>query len=38
MLLPILVLAAATVYFGLETSLSVGVTDFIAKMLLGGMR
>jgi multicomponent Na+:H+ antiporter subunit D len=38
MLLPILVLAAATIYFGLETSLSVGVTDFIAKMLLGGRR
>jgi multicomponent Na+:H+ antiporter subunit D len=38
MLLPIIVLAAATVYFGFETSLTAGVADFAASMLLGGTK
>jgi multicomponent Na+:H+ antiporter subunit D len=38
MLMPILVLAVAIVYFGFETSLTVGVTDYAANMLLERMR
>ena len=38
MLLPIVLLAAATIYFGFETRLSVGVADAAARMLLGGLR
>jgi multicomponent Na+:H+ antiporter subunit D len=38
MLLPIVVLAAATIYFGIDTEWSVGIADAVAKALLGGMR
>ncbi|MDP2618661.1 MAG: monovalent cation/H+ antiporter subunit D family protein [Hyphomicrobiales bacterium] len=38
MLIPIWVLTAATVYFGIETSLTVGVARRAAEMLLAGLR
>jgi multicomponent Na+:H+ antiporter subunit D len=38
MLLPVAVLAAATIYFGIDTEWSVGIADDVAKALLGGMR
>ncbi len=38
MLLPTLVLAAATIYFGLETSASAGIASSAAAMLLGGIK
>jgi multicomponent Na+:H+ antiporter subunit D len=38
MLLPLLVLAAATVYFGIDTEWSVGIAGAAAKALLGGLR
>lgn len=38
MLLPIWILAAATIYFGIETSLTVGVARRAAEMLLTGLR
>jgi multicomponent Na+:H+ antiporter subunit D len=38
MLVPLLVLAAATVYFGIDTEWSVGVAAAAAKSLLGGLR
>lgn len=38
MLLPLLVLTAATVYFGFDTRLSVGVADAAARALLGGLK
>ncbi|MBI3434296.1 MAG: monovalent cation/H+ antiporter subunit D family protein, partial [Proteobacteria bacterium] len=38
MLAPILALAAATIYFGLDTSLTVGVVDGAVKTLLGGLK
>jgi multicomponent Na+:H+ antiporter subunit D len=38
MLLPILVLAAATVYFGFDTELTANVAAKAAKMLLGSLK
>ncbi len=38
MLLPLLVLAAATIYLGLDTSFSVGVAGSVAEALLGGLK
>jgi multicomponent Na+:H+ antiporter subunit D len=38
MLLPIVVLAAATIYFGLDTEWTAGVASTAAKGLLGGLR
>lgn len=38
MLLPLLVLAVATVYFGIDTEWTVGVAAPVAKALLGGLR
>jgi multicomponent Na+:H+ antiporter subunit D len=38
MLLPILMLAAATVYFGFETQLTAGLANAIAAGLVGGLR
>jgi multicomponent Na+:H+ antiporter subunit D len=38
MLVPILVLAAATIYFGLETKASAGIAGEAAHALLGGLR
>jgi multicomponent Na+:H+ antiporter subunit D len=37
-LLPILILAAATVYFGLDTQLTAGIAGQAAQSLLGGIR
>ena len=38
MLLPVLALAAATVYFGFDTRLTAGVAGTAAQMLLGGLK
>jgi multicomponent Na+:H+ antiporter subunit D len=38
MLLPLLALGAATIYFGLDTRLTVGIAQQAADMLLGGRR
>ena len=38
MLLPLLVLAAATIYFGIDTEWTVGIAEPAAKALLGGLR
>jgi multicomponent Na+:H+ antiporter subunit D len=38
MLLPILVLAAATIWFGIDTRLTAGVAGKAAAMLLGGLK
>jgi multicomponent Na+:H+ antiporter subunit D len=38
MLLPIVVLAAATVYFGIDTEWTAGIASQTAKALLGGLR
>ena len=38
MLLPLMVLAAATVYFGLDTEWTAGIASTAAKSLLGGLR
>lgn len=38
MLVPILVLAAATIYFGFDTELTANVAATAAKMLLGGLK
>jgi multicomponent Na+:H+ antiporter subunit D len=38
MLLPLIVLAAATVYFGFETEWTAGVASKVATGLLGGLR
>jgi multicomponent Na+:H+ antiporter subunit D len=38
MLLPLLVLAAATVYFGIDTEWTVGIASTVAANLLGGLR
>jgi multicomponent Na+:H+ antiporter subunit D len=38
MLLPILLLAAATVYFGIDTELSVGIAAKAAEALVGGLK
>lgn len=38
MLLPIVILAAATIYFGIDTQWSAGVASSAAKSLLGGLR
>ena len=37
MLLPLLVLAAAVIYFGVETQWSAGIASTTAKTLLGGL-
>jgi multicomponent Na+:H+ antiporter subunit D len=37
-LLPLLILAAATVYFGLDTGLTAGLAGQAAQSLLGGVR
>ena len=38
MLIPILILTVASVYFGIDTELSAGVAGRIAEMLLGGLK
>jgi multicomponent Na+:H+ antiporter subunit D len=38
MLLPILLLGAATIYFGIETKLTVGIAGMVAEGLLGGLQ
>lgn len=38
MLLPLIVLAAATVYFGIDTELTAGVAATVARTLIGGLR
>jgi multicomponent Na+:H+ antiporter subunit D len=38
MLLPLIVLAAATVYFGFDTEWTAGIAGTAAKALLGGLR
>jgi len=38
MLVPILTLAFASIYFGIDTQLSAGVASRIAEMLLGGLK
>jgi multicomponent Na+:H+ antiporter subunit D len=38
MLLPLIVLAAATIYFGIDTDWTAGVAASAAKMLIGGLR
>jgi multicomponent Na+:H+ antiporter subunit D len=38
MLLPLLVLAAATIYFGVDTEWTAGIAGTAAKALLGGLR
>jgi multicomponent Na+:H+ antiporter subunit D len=38
MLLPLLVLAAATIYFGIDTEWTAGIAGNAAKALLGGLR
>jgi multicomponent Na+:H+ antiporter subunit D len=38
MMLPILALAAATIYFGFDTNLTANIAAAAAKMLLGGLR
>jgi multicomponent Na+:H+ antiporter subunit D len=36
LLLPLLALAAATIYFGINTEWTVGIADTVARALLGG--
>ena len=38
MLLPIVVLAAATIYFGIDTDWTAAIAAKAAAMLLGGLR
>ena len=38
MLLPLIVLAAATIYFGIDTEWTAGIANTAAKALLGGLR
>ena len=38
MLLPIVVLVAATIYFGIDTAWTVGIAARAAEALLGGLR
>lgn len=38
MLLPLLLLAAATIYFGIDTRLTAGIAGEAARFLLGGLR
>jgi multicomponent Na+:H+ antiporter subunit D len=38
MLLPLVVLAAATIYFGFDTGWTAGIADIAARDLLGGLR
>lgn len=38
MLLPMVVLAAATVYFGFDTEWTAGIANTVAKSLIGGLR
>ena len=38
MLLPLVVLAAATIYFGIDTEWTAGIAATTAKTLLGGLR
>ena len=36
--LPLIVLAAATIYFGIDTEWTAGIASTAAKVLLGGLR
>jgi multicomponent Na+:H+ antiporter subunit D len=38
MLVPILILALASVYFGIDTELSAGVASRVAEALIGGLK
>ena len=38
MLVPVLVLAAATIYFGFDTQASAGIASQAAHTLLGGLK
>ena len=38
MLIPILLLGAATVYFGIDTELTVGIASKAAEALVGGLK
>ena len=38
MLVPMIVLAAATIYFGIETGLSAGIAGIAAQALVEGVR
>jgi multicomponent Na+:H+ antiporter subunit D len=38
MLLPLVVLAAATIYFGINTEWTAGIASTVAKTLVGGLR
>jgi hypothetical protein len=38
MLVPILVLALGSIYFGLDTELSAGIAGRVAETLLGGLK
>jgi multicomponent Na+:H+ antiporter subunit D len=38
MLLPMMVLAAATIYFGIDTEWTAGIAGTAAKALIGGLR
>ena len=38
MLVPLFVLAAATVYFGIDTNWTVGIADTVSRQLVGGQR
>ena len=38
MLLPLIVLAAATIYFGFDTEWTAGIAGIVAKALIGGLR
>ena len=38
MLLPLIVLAAATIYFGIDTEWTAGIAGTTARALLGGLR
>jgi multicomponent Na+:H+ antiporter subunit D len=38
MLIPLVVLAAATIYFGIETEWTAGIANTAAKALVGGLR
>jgi multicomponent Na+:H+ antiporter subunit D len=38
MLVPMIVLAAATIYFGIETRLNAGIAGLAAQSLVGGLR
>ena len=38
MAIPMIILAGATIYFGLDTSWSAGIADRAAQILIGGLR